>query len=163
LQANAPEKRPLILGLGNPLMGDDGAGARVVALLRGDPAVTACADMEWAGTDLLRSASQLEGRDWVIVVDALESAGQTGQVSVVEDRVAEERFQQAHWLSAAQAVELLRALMPSLAQTRFTWVLVHVAAARTLAGLSAEVEAATIEAAGLIRGLLDEPGRRPAD
>jgi len=163
LRAGAQDKRPLILGLGNSLMGDDGAGARVVELLNADPAVTACADLEWAGTDLLRSASQLEGRDWVILVDALESAGQTGQVSVVEDRFAEERRQQAHWLSAAQALELLRGVMPALARTRFTWVLVHVGAVRTPASLSAEVEAATIQAAGLIRALLDQPGRRPAD
>jgi hydrogenase maturation protease len=147
-------KRPLILGLGNPFMGDDGAGPRVVELLSVDPEVTGCADAEWVGTDLLRAADRMESRRWVILVDALACDGLPGLISVVEGRLWEEGRQQAHWLSAAHALELLRAAMPALAHTRFTWVLIHVAAARTTAGLSAEVGAASAQAAVLIRGLV---------
>jgi hydrogenase maturation protease len=158
-------KRPLILGLGNPLMGDDGAGPRVVELLSADPAVTDRADLEWAGTDLFRAADRMEGRDWVILVDALECAGDlgqtVGQISVVEGSLRENHSQQAHTLSAAGSLELLRSLTPALAGTRFTWVLVHVAAAHTAAGLCAEVSAATTLAAELIRGWLDQWEVRP--
>ena len=147
-------KRPLILGLGNPSMGDDGAGSRVVERLSADRAVTERADAEWVGTDLLRAAGRMEGRAWVILVDAMESPGQPGPIEVVEGQLPDRGPQQAHWLSAAQALGLLRATMPSLAHTRFTWVLVHVAAARASAGLCAEVDAATAQAAVLIRGLV---------
>jgi hydrogenase maturation protease len=158
-------KRPLIIGLGNPLMGDDGAGSRVVELLSADPAVQARADLEWAGTDLFRAAGWMEGREWVILVDAAESTGRAGQgvgeISLVEGGLQETHAQQAHALSAAQALELLCKVTPSLAGTRFTWVLIHVAAAQTTAGLSAEVSAATTLAAYLIRGKLDQWETRP--
>ena len=158
-------KRPLIIGLGNPLMGDDGAGSRVVELLSADPAVRACADLEWAGTDLFRAAAWMEGREWVILVDAAESTGRAGEsvgeISVVEGGLRENHPQEAHALSAAQALELLRKVTPELAGTRFTWVLIHVAAAHTTAGLSAEVSAATTLAANLIRGVLDQWETRP--
>jgi hydrogenase maturation protease len=158
-------KRPLIVGLGNPLMGDDGAGSRVVELLSADPAVTARADLEWAGTDLFRAAAWMEGREWVVLVDAAESTGcpgqSVGEISLVEGGLQENHPQQAHALSAAQALELLRSLTPELAGTRFTWVLIHVAAAHTTAGLCAEVSAATTLAAELIRGCLDQWETRP--
>jgi hypothetical protein len=55
---------------------------------------------------------------------------------------------------------LLRSVTPALLGTRFTWVLIHVAAARAPAGLCAEVGAATKRAAIVIRKLLDQVGVR---
>jgi hydrogenase maturation protease len=115
----------LILGLGNPLMGDDGAGVRVSELLATDAAVTECADVMIAGTDLLRSMDRIEGRERVILVDSVECADEPGCISVVDEPLLEERLEYAHSLSAAQAVELMRFVMPGLRQTKFTWVLVH--------------------------------------
>ncbi|MCS7282253.1 MAG: hydrogenase maturation protease [Anaerolineae bacterium] len=62
-------RRVLILGLGNPLRGDDGVGPRVVAELRrrGLPEGVEAVDGGTLGLDLLYL---LEGWDQVIIVDA---------------------------------------------------------------------------------------------
>ena len=57
----------LIVGLGNPLMGDDGVGAVLAESLAG----RADADVLIGGTDLLRCAAQIEGRERVILIDAV--------------------------------------------------------------------------------------------
>ncbi len=61
-------KRCLILGLGNPLRGDDGVGPRVVAelLRRGLPDGVAAVDGGTGGLDLLHL---LEGWERAIIVD----------------------------------------------------------------------------------------------
>jgi len=59
-----------------------------------------------------------------------------------------------HSLSAAQAVELMRKVMPGLQDTRFTWVLVHVPSARVSQEMSPEVAAAVPLAAAVVKGLL---------
>lgn len=63
------KKRCLILGLGNPLRGDDGVGPRVVAelLRRGLPDGVAAVDGGTGGLGLLHL---LEGWERVVVVDA---------------------------------------------------------------------------------------------
>jgi len=68
----------LILGLGNPLRGDDGIGPRVVdALLqRGLPAGVEALDAGAAGLDLL---NLLEGPRRVIVVDAADVGLEPGR------------------------------------------------------------------------------------
>ncbi len=144
----------LVLGLGNPLMGDDGAGARVAEMLARDSTVTDRAEVLTAGTDVLRSMERIDGREHVILVDAVECGGGPGRISVLEEPLFEERQEQAHCLSAAQAVELMRSAVPGLRETRFTWVLVHVASVKANEGLSAEVAAAVPVAAAVVKGLL---------
>jgi hydrogenase maturation protease len=156
-------KRPLIVGLGNPLMGDDGAGERVAELLLKDPLVTAKADVIAAGTDLLRAMDRFEGRERVILVDAAACDRDPGRLSVVDEVLLEARRECAHSLSAPQAVELLRTVMPPLRQARFTWVLIGVVSPRVGVEMSAEVAAAIQQAAALITGLLSSHGHRRRD
>ena len=69
------DERILVLGVGNPLMGDDGIGPRVVELLLAGYSFPSSVDVVDAGTmsfmilDLVRNADQL------IVVDAIQSTG----------------------------------------------------------------------------------------
>lgn len=71
--------RTLILGLGNPLRGDDGIGPRLVAELnrRGLPDGVMAVDGGVRGLDLLHL---LEGWDRVIIVDAAEMGRRPGEV-----------------------------------------------------------------------------------
>jgi hydrogenase maturation protease len=144
----------LVLGLGNPLMGDDGAGARVTEMLARDSTVTDRAEVLTAGTDVLRSMERIDGREHVILVDAVECGDKPGRISVLDEPLFEERQEYAHSLSAAQAVELMRSAMPGLRGTKFTWVLVHVAPVKASEGLSADVAAAVPVAAAVVKGLL---------
>jgi hydrogenase maturation protease len=71
-------RRCLILGLGNPLRGDDGVGPRVVAelLRRGLPDGVAAVDGGTGGLDLLHL---LEGWEHAIIVDAAELGRKPGE------------------------------------------------------------------------------------
>jgi len=147
--------KPLVvIGLGNPLMGDDGVGARVAHLLAEDGEVTGRADVLSGGTDLLRYQDQMEGRRQVILIDAEVSACEPGQVRLVEESPRENRPESGHTLSAAQALELMRRVTPSLEGTRFTWVLVSVRGAHPGTDLSPEVAAAVRRAAEAVRRVL---------
>jgi hydrogenase maturation protease len=124
----------LIVGLGNPLMGDDGVGARVVESLAGQ----VDADVLIGGTDLLRYAGEMEDRERVILIDAIES-DVAGEIIVTDEDPPEGPPPGAHTLSAPAAVRLLRPLMP---EVRFTWLLAGVHSARMAEGLSPELAAA---------------------
>jgi hydrogenase maturation protease len=69
----------LVLGIGNPLLGDDGFGVEVVRRLQkqGGPPFVEFLDGGTAGLALL---PHLEGRSHVLVVDAIDFGGRPGQV-----------------------------------------------------------------------------------
>ena len=68
----------LILGLGNPLRGDDGIGLRVIEALnrRGLPEGAAALDAGTGGLDLLQI---LEGWERAIIIDAADVGREPGQ------------------------------------------------------------------------------------
>ena len=68
----------LVIGLGNPLRGDDGVGPRVVQELnrRGLPEGVIALDVGTGGLDLLRV---LEGSKHVVLVDAADVGREPGQ------------------------------------------------------------------------------------
>jgi hydrogenase maturation protease len=139
----------LIVGLGNPLMGDDGVGALVAESLAGH----VDADVLIGGTDLLRCAAEMEGRKRVILIDAVES-DTPGTMVVTDEDPPEGPSAAAHTLSAPSAVRLLRQLMP---EVRFTWILVGVRSARMGEGLSPELAAALPRLRGRLMELAAMP------
>lgn len=146
--------KPLILGLGSSLMGDDAVGIRVAETLAADGAVTDRAEVWIAGTDVLRSMDRIDGRERVILIDAVECGGEAERVTVADGPLFDAPSGHAHWLSAVQAVELVRRAMPGLRGTRFTWVLVHVASVEPREGLSPNVAALVPVAAAAVKALL---------
>ncbi len=62
----------LILGLGNPLRGDDGIGPAVIEKLRTHPDLPPYVDLVDGGTAGLETAVLLQNRHKVIVIDAAE-------------------------------------------------------------------------------------------
>jgi hydrogenase maturation protease len=104
--------RCLVIGVGNPLRGDDGAG-RVVARLLAGRAVPGLAVRESCGeaTSLMEAWA---GFDDVALVDACRGAGPPGSVHVFAadalDRVASLRHASSHSLGVAAAIGLARAL-----------------------------------------------------
>lgn len=71
--------RTLIIGLGNPLLRDDGVGLHVVGALRDQvlPEGTECAEDTHGG---LRLMERMIGYDRVVVVDALLSGAEPGTI-----------------------------------------------------------------------------------
>ncbi len=141
----------LVLGLGNPLAGDDGIGAVLAERLAGDPRLPPDVEARAGGADLLRLAPALAGRRHVVLVDA--TFIRLGEAPLlVRDHAAGwpgDAQRHVHELSPLAALDLLRVVVPALAATRFTWALVPIDACRLGPGLSPDL-------ADRVPALLDE-------
>lgn len=117
-------KPTLVIGLGNSLVGDDGIGGRLAQRLGRDRALRRRADFVDGGCDLLRLADLMEGRDAVILIDAVLSDAPPGTVSVHEEPFddLDPGWDHAHAPSALQAVQLLKTTSPALRRTPFTLI-----------------------------------------
>jgi hydrogenase maturation protease len=112
--------RALVLGLGNPLCGDDAFGEAVVAALERSPlAAPARVELARAGTDLLGELGRLAAHDLVILVDALldDAAAERGVRVLEEEELAAwgDASPSVHELSPLLALRLFRALEPGAA------------------------------------------------
>jgi hydrogenase maturation protease len=98
--------KTLVLGLGNPILSDDGVGIQVVhevANQLSNPQVTA-AETSAAGLSLLDS---IVGYDKVIIIDAIQTKeGQVGQIY----RMGTEDFSLTRHLSSPHQINLATAL-----------------------------------------------------
>ncbi|MEJ2210111.1 MAG: hydrogenase maturation protease [Anaerolineae bacterium] len=134
----------LILGLGNPLRGDDGVGVRLAQMLAGRrlPAGVEVVD---GGTQGLGLVSLLEGRRRAIVIDAAEMGRRPGEfVRFMADEVHLSDMQGAgfsvHEAGLREALLLARAL--GLLPDEVVVYGVQPARVEWDAGLSPQVEAA---------------------
>jgi hydrogenase maturation protease len=99
--------KTMVLGLGNPIFGDDGVGLRVADELKQqvkNPDITIEA-AELAGLDMLET---LSGFDRVIIIDAIETGGPTGKVLhlVPEDLKSTVHTSTPHDVNFSTALEL---------------------------------------------------------
>ena len=133
-------KSHLVIGLGNPLMGDEGVGWHIINRLAGDPRLPADTELLWCGTDLLACADQIEGRSRITLLDALLDPSRAGSVAVVGDvnglQGVEDRQWHAHHLSLLQAIRLLRMVTPSLETARLSLISISINSARLQPELS---------------------------
>jgi hydrogenase maturation protease len=100
--------KTLVLGLGNPILSDDGAGIRVAQDVReklNDPQITV-SETSAAGLSLLDS---IVGYDKVIIIDAVQTEkGQAGQIYHMEpeDFSLTKHFTSPHQINLVTALEL---------------------------------------------------------
>ncbi len=104
--------RCLVVGVGNPMRGDDGAGHAVVDELR--RLAPAGVDLTTASGDAAELIESWSSAEHVIVVDASASGQPAGTVShfdaVHEPVPARMRGSSSHGLGVGEAVELARAV-----------------------------------------------------
>lgn len=109
--------KTLVLGLGNPLLGDDAIGLRVSATLRERLAGRVDVDVLDEEAGGLRLMEVMTGYDRAIVVDAAVTGGVPGTVRCLgPDDVPTQRTAIAHGIDLPRALELGRTLglpMPS--------------------------------------------------
>lgn len=103
-------RETLVIGIGNPLRGDDGLGCAVAEGLRGTGGFHALThDGEPASL-----MAAWEGRDRVVLVDAVSSGGTPGTVfcfDLAKERLPDSfRHTSTHAFGVAEAVELARVL-----------------------------------------------------
>ena len=110
--------KTLVLGLGNPILSDDGVGIKVaheVANQLHNPQVTV-AETSGAGLSLLDS---IVGYDKVIIIDAIQTEeGNTGQIYRMkpEDFSPTKHFSSPHQINLLTALELGKMLDLALPQ-----------------------------------------------
>jgi hydrogenase maturation protease len=101
----------LILGMGNPILSDDGVGLYVAQRLRETalPEGVEIRESEVAG---LRLLELLRGHDKVVIVDALQTGREAGEVVRYEARdfAGGHRYSSAHSIGLPTALELGREL-----------------------------------------------------
>jgi hydrogenase maturation protease len=136
--------RILIVGFGNPLMADDGAGPEVVRRLIAGP-LPAGVRVEDGGADSLRLPGLWKGEAEVWLVDAVTGGGAQGSIiRLAHDEVltVPQRHATAHALSLPEGLRWISLSYPEMAGVRYRlWGIV----ARRLSlksGLSEEVGAA---------------------
>ena len=82
---SSPTRSPvLVLGLGNPLLRDEGVGAHVVAALATSHSTPSNVELADGGTAGLDLAALISGRELVIVIDALVGPWEPGTVLRLE-------------------------------------------------------------------------------
>lgn len=125
------------------MMGDDGAGWHLFRRLTANGLVPEQWEIIFAGSDLLAAASAMEGRQLVVLLDAMESPPPYGRVELVEcERLPVDGLHRsAHQFSAAESLRLLQLTTEGLKGVRFVLVGVAVESVRFGSGLSAELSA----------------------
>jgi hydrogenase maturation protease len=103
----------LVIGIGNDLRGDDGVGIEVARRLQADPA--AGVDVFTEEGDVAALIEAWQGRDAVVVVDAMRSGAAPGTIRRL-DASAEPlpmrlcRSSSTHAVGLGEAIELARAI-----------------------------------------------------
>jgi hydrogenase maturation protease len=147
-------KRVLILGLGNPLLGDEGVGLRAVEELKGLELPDGVTVAE-GGTTGLGLVSLMEGYQRVIVVDAADMGHPPGCVVRFTPLEAQLKTAEAplslHQLGLGEVLALAKAL--EVAPAELVIIGIQPRRVEMGAGLSSEVEGAIPQ---IIRIILDE-------
>ena len=150
-----PPRRTVVLGLGNPVRGDDALGLRVaeaVQRLLDDDPVTGVQVLTStrAGLELIEL---LEGTDHAVIVDAFDSPDATpGQIRrlTLDDVAGAARLVGAHDITLAGAFALARATGIPMPETVEIYAVEAADSDRIEEGLSPGVEAAVPILAGEI-------------
>lgn len=151
---------PLVIGVGNDMRGDDGAGRIVARLLREQCVQAAVAESGGEGTSLMETWN---GREVVVIVDAMRSGGVPGTVRRFDAESgplpAHVRNRSSHAFGVGEAVELSRSLgtLPS----QLTLFLIEGQSFETGAEISAPVRRSAEEVAERIISEL-QAAKRPA-
>ncbi len=77
LSSNYPQPKIVVIGIGNPLMADDGVGPYVVSLLRERGVNAGLIELDTPGYSLLTYISDCQT---VIIVDAADFGGRVGEI-----------------------------------------------------------------------------------
>ncbi len=147
--------RVLVLGVGNPILSDDGVGIHVARELkkRAPPEV----DVEELAASGLELLDVVRGYDKVIIVDAIQTAsGRPGEVHILEEKDFEKSVHGSspHGINIATALALGRRLMPEDMPKEVEFFAIE---AEDLVNVKEELTHSVAEALpGIVRRILEE-------
>jgi hydrogenase maturation protease len=156
-----PRTRVLVAGIGNVFLADDGFGVEVAALLAREELPAGVEVRDFGIRGLALAYELQEGWDAVVLVDAVPRGGQPGTLYVIEPEIEDGQMaMDAHGMDPVKVLGLAR----SLGSLPPRILVVGCEPEVTMTGeeedivmeLSAAVRAATVEAVGLVRSVLDD-------
>lgn len=77
--------KPLILGVGNILLGDEGVGVRIAQALENRPDILPHFDVIDGGTSGMELLDDMANRDHIIIIDAVIANKKPGEIIVLHD------------------------------------------------------------------------------
>jgi hydrogenase maturation protease len=143
----------LVVGFGNALQADDGAGPAVIARLR-SLSLPAGTRAEHGGTDAMRLASLWDGEGQVWLVDAMRTGARPGSIHRLDPRQIQDasaRAASAHELSLPECLGWLRCAFPAMGGIDWSIWGIEPACLGCREGLSAPVAWAVDRVAAEIR------------
>lgn len=133
--------RTLIVGVGNPLMGDEGIGPYVIGNLSRLP-MPNNVDIIDCGCDLLGIISHIDKPKKIIVIDAIRAGGEPGRIyrfHFDELENIETNTGSAHQLQVVEALRLLKTAHPCLSRCEITVIGIEPKVMKLSTDLSKEV------------------------
>jgi len=146
----------LVLGFGNPLVGDDGAGPAVVRQLADQPP-PAGIRIEDGGTDVLTLPSWWRGEAEVWIVDAVRAGAAPGAIHRLDhDTILSlpQTTASLHHLSIPECLRWILHAFPEMRAVRFRLWGIEPATVSTSCGLSEPVVQAVGQVASELRAAL---------
>ena len=156
-----PRTRVLVAGIGNVFLADDGFGVEVATLLAREELPAGVEVRDFGIRGLALAYELQEGWDAVVLVDAAPRGGAPGDLYVIEPEVHDgELAMDAHGMDPVKVLGLARSLgsLPPRILVVGCEPEVHMTGEEEdiVMELSAPVRAATVEAVGLVRSVLDD-------
>jgi hydrogenase maturation protease len=84
MSISEPRGRTVVLGVGNPLMGDDGLGLAALEQLRDEWEIPAAVELVDGGTWGLTLLPAIESADRLLLIDAIDAGGSPGTLHTLE-------------------------------------------------------------------------------
>lgn len=154
-KGNESQGQTLIVGVGNPLLGDEAVGWHIIENLS-QMAMPADVRILDCGCDLLNIASCIDRPRRIIVIDAIRVGGKPGQIHTFdfdELDAIQTRRSSAHQLQIVDALRLLKQTYPCLTCCKITFMGIEPGSLGLSTELSEEVNKSI---ANLTRLVLEE-------
>lgn len=151
------QKPVVVLGLGNPLMGDEGIGVRIIEILQGQAQSYPNAEFIDAGTGGLSILHMISGRQKAIIIDCALMGDEPGDVRIFgSDDVKTTKklaHQSLHEADIIKVIEMSRQLGEGPDEVTFVGIEPESITERL--GLSDTLENKTDEYADAVRKVLE--------
>lgn len=153
-------KKVLIVCVGNELMGDDGVGIKIGALLQREGY-----EVINVGTDIFRLISYYKGEKKIVILDAVFSESMPpGQIIHLQDNEIFQKlngsFRSAHYMGIVDGIKLLKFLCKELENVDVHFIGICVKNIELRENLSKEIENSLTEILKGVRLIVEEIGVR---
>jgi hydrogenase maturation protease len=150
--------KTLVIGLGNTLAQDDGAGIVCVEKMQGMKNFENI-DMLLCFTDLLKLMNWYENQERVIIIDAIDAKLPAGSVICLKEKGLfsfENLSRSAHQISALESLKLLKLVLPGFDKCEIFFIGIQIKNTGLHGKISGEVEESTDLIINILKNILSD-------